>query len=233
MSDVSEVILLSGSALWLGILTSISPCPLGTNVLAISFIGRMLVSPRKVLVAGFLYTLGRTLGYLALGVLLVSSLLSAPTVSYFLQEHMNQILGPLLIFVGMVLLGLIRFNFGGGIVSEKMQARLASQCVWGALPLGTLFALSFCPVSAALYFGSLIPMAVKAESVVILPSLYGVGTALPVVVFAVPIALGTRSVGKLFDKVTTVERWVRWITGGAFIAAGFYFSFVYIFHVTG
>jgi cytochrome c biogenesis protein CcdA len=76
-------------------------------------------------------------------------------------------------------------------------------------------------------------MAVKAESAVVLPSLYGIGTALPVVVFAVPIALGTRSVGKLFDKVTTLERWVRWITGGAFIAAGIYFSLVYIFRVTG
>ncbi len=233
MSDVSELLLLSGSALWLGILTSISPCPLATNILAISYIGRMLVSPRKVLLSGLLYTLGRTFGYLALGVLLVSSLLSAPTVSYFLQEHMNQILGPLLILVGLVLLGLIQFNFGGGVVSEKIQNRLASKGVWGAILLGILFALSFCPVSAALYFGSLIPMAVKAESIVILPSLYGVGTALPVVAFAVPIALGTRSVGNLFDKVTTVERWVRRLTGWAFIAAGIYFSFVYIFRVTG
>lgn len=232
MSDVSEMLFLSGSALWLGILTSISPCPLGTNILAVSYIGRMLASPRKVLLSGLLYTLGRTLGYLALGILLVSSLLSAPTISYFLQEHMNQILGPLLILVGLVLLGLIQFNFGGGVVSEKIQNRLASKGVWGAILLGILFALSFCPVSAALYFGSLIPMAVKAESIVILPSLYGVGTALPVVVFAVPIALGTRSVGNLFDKVTTVERWVRWITGGAFIAAGIYFSFVYIFRFT-
>ena len=105
---MTEVLLLSGSALWLGVLTSVSPCPLGTNVLAISFIGRMLVSPRKVLLAGLLYTLGRALGYLTLAFLLVSSLLSAPAVSFFLQEHMNQILGPLLVFVGMVLLGLLR-----------------------------------------------------------------------------------------------------------------------------
>ena len=125
----------------------------------------MLVSPRKVFLAGLLYTLGRALGYLALGFLLVSSLLSAPAVSFFLQEHMNQILGPLLVFVGMVLLGLLRFNFGAGIVGEKRQSRLTSQGVWGAVVLGILFALSFCPVSAALYFGSLIPMAVKAEEV--------------------------------------------------------------------
>lgn len=233
MSDVNEVLLLSGSVLWMGILTSVSPCPLATNILAVSFIGRMLVSPRKVLLAGLLYTLGRALGYVALGVLLVSSLLSAPAVSFFLQEHMNQILGPLLIFAGLVLLGLIRFNFGGSIVGVKIPSRLASRGLWGAVVLGILFALSFCPVSAALFFGSLIPMAVKTESAVILPSLYGIGTALPVVVFAVPIALGTRSAGNLFDKVTTIERWVRWITGGAFIAAGVYFSLVYIFDVTG
>lgn len=66
------------SVLWLGILTSISPCPLATNIAAISFIGRQVGSPRRVFLSGFLYALGRTIAYLALGVLLVASVLSVP-----------------------------------------------------------------------------------------------------------------------------------------------------------
>ena len=112
------------SALWLGILTSISPCPLATNIAAISFIGRRVGNPRLVFLTGLLYTLGRALVYLALGVLLVQSLLSAPYVSHLLMKYMNKILGPILILVGMFLLELIRFNISGAGISKKMQPSL-------------------------------------------------------------------------------------------------------------
>ena len=49
-----------GTALWLGILTSISPCPLSTNVAAISYVGRRVEKTSLVLFAGLLYTLGRS-----------------------------------------------------------------------------------------------------------------------------------------------------------------------------
>ena len=139
------------TAAWLGILTSISPCPLATNVAAISFIGRRIGSPRASVVTGLLYTLGRTLVYVVLAALLVSSLLSAPTVSHLLQKHMNKVLGPILILVGMVLIGLIRFTPKGSRLAESMGARVGAWGVWGSLALGVVFALSFCPASAALF----------------------------------------------------------------------------------
>ncbi|MGW8258007.1 MAG: hypothetical protein ACWGMZ_11015, partial [Thermoguttaceae bacterium] len=46
------------SALWLGILTSISPCPLATNIAAISYIGRRVDSSKQVFLTGLVYTLG-------------------------------------------------------------------------------------------------------------------------------------------------------------------------------
>ena len=118
------------SALWLGILTSVSPCPLATNITAISFVGRRAGSPRGVLLAGVLYTLGRALVYTGIGALLIMSLLSAPTVSLLLQSWMNRLLGPILILVGMVMLGLLRFSTSGRGVSERMQTRVER---WGLL----------------------------------------------------------------------------------------------------
>jgi len=167
------------SALWLGILTSISPCPLATNIAAISFIGRRVGSTRHVLLSGLIYALGRMVTYLALGILLVASILSVPEVSNFLQEYMNKLLGPILVLVGMFLLELIQPNLSGSGISEKMQRRVEKSGVWGAGILGIIFALSFCPLSAALFFGSLIPLSLKHGSSVFLPSLYGIGTALP------------------------------------------------------
>ena len=228
---MTEFLLGMLTALWLGVLTSISPCPLATNIAAISFIGRRVGNSRHVFLSGVLYTLGRTFTYLFLGVLLVKSLLSAPHVSHSLQTNMNKILGPILIVVGMFLLELFRFSVPGLGLSEKMKRRVEGMGMGGAALLGIVFALSFCPVSAALFFGSLIPLAVKSGSETLLPSVYGVGTALPVVMFAVLIAFGAHSVGKVFDRITQVERWARRITGVVFIGIGIYFSLAYIFRV--
>lgn len=231
--DVASLSLIAAAsaALWLGVLTSISPCPLATNVAAISFIGRRVGSPRRVFFSGVLYALGRSLAYLALAMLLVGSLLSVPDLSMFLQRHMNKLLGPLLILVAMFLLDLLSFSLPGSGLSESMRARLDALGLWGALPLGMLFALTFCPVSAALFFGSLIPLSVKTHSSVILPSIYGLGTALPALFFAVLVAVGARSVGKTFNALSKVEWWARRITGLLFLAIGFYYSLKFIFGV--
>ena len=219
------------SAFWLGIMTSISPCPLATNIAAITFVGKRVENPRSVCLAGLLYTFGRTLTYVVLGALLVSSLLSAPAVSQVLQKYMNKILGPLLVLVGMFLLELLQLSFSGATVGRKMQERVETWGMWGAALLGILFALSFCPISAALFFGSLIPLGVRYESGILLPAIYGAGTGLPVLVFAILIATGTRFVARAFNRLSSIEKWARRITGVVFILVGIYYTLVYVFGV--
>jgi cytochrome c-type biogenesis protein len=228
---MQELAIAAWTALCLGIFTSVNPCPLATNIAAISYIGRRVDSSRQVFLAGVLYAVGRTLAYLVLAVVLVATALSVPLVSIFLQKYMHLLLGPILILVGMLLLGLIQFNMGGRGVSEAMQRRVDAMGIWGALLLGIVFALSFCPTSAALFFGSLIPLSVSVKSSVMLPVLYGIGTALPVLVFAVLIALGAQWVGKAFNVLTKIEWWARVITGSIFLIVGVYFSLKYIFEV--
>lgn len=219
----------AAAAFYLGILTSISPCPLATNIAAVSYIGRRLESPRRVLLTGVAYTLGRTVTYLALGVLLVASILSMSAVSHVLEKYMNRALGPVLVVAGMFLLGLLGFTSSGPAMSEKTQKRLESGGLWGAGLLGMLFALSFCPVSAALFFGSLIPLAVAHHSSFAIPSIYGVATGLPVLVFAVLLATGARRVGEAFNRLAAIDRWARRITGAAFVVVGVLYSLTYIF----
>ena len=226
-----EVWLGMGSAIWLGILTSISPCPLATNIAAISFIGRRVGAPKAVVATGLLYTVGRSLAYVVLAAILVASLLSAPTVSHVLQKYMNKLLGPILILVGMLLLELIQIKVPGVGVGQKMSKRVEAWGIWGGLALGVIFALSFCPASAGLYFGGLIPLAVKHESSVTLPLLFGIGTALPVFAFAILIALGTQAVARAFERITQIEWWARRITGVLFVGIGMYFCLRFIFRV--
>ena len=219
------------TAFWLGILTSISPCPLATNIAAISYIGKQVANIRRVLLSGVAYSIGRMLTYLFVGGIVVAGVLSIPAVSTFLQRYMIMILGPILIIAGMFLLNLIRFNLSGPGMSETAQRYADKGGVWGAGILGVIFALSFCPISAALFFGSLIPLAVNQESTILLPSLFGFGTGLPVLAFAVLIAVSAKSVGVMFNKLTVFELWARRVTGIIFIAVGLYLSLKYIFNI--
>jgi cytochrome c-type biogenesis protein len=218
-----EFLLAAGTALWLGLLTSISPCPLATNIAAISYIGRRVDSTSYVLLAGLLYTAGRTVAYLGLAFLLVNTALSIPSVSLFLQKYMHLLLGPTLIIVGMFLVGLIELNFGGGGVSDSVKQRIDRLGIGGAFILGVLFALAFCPTSAALFFGSVMA-SLSAGSTIVLPLLYGIGTALPVLGFALLIALGSQKLGQAFNAVGRAERWARLTTGGAILLVGCYLT---------
>ncbi len=219
------------AAAWTGVLTAISPCPLATNVAAISFISRRVENPRAALLTGLLYTLGRSLVYVAIAAILVGSLMSAPAVSITLQKYMNKLLGPILILLGMVLLGMIALPTRGSDLGQRVGQKVADWGVWAGLVLGIVFALSFCPASAALYFAGLIPLAVKFESSIMLPAVFGISTALPVVVFAVLIVVSANAMAKAFNSISAFERWARRVTGVIFLLVGVYFCLAFIFKV--
>ncbi len=217
-----------GSAFWLGILTSISPCPLATNIVAVSYIGKRVESPRSVLAAGLLFTLGRLITYVALAMILVSSLLAIPEVALFLQRTMNKAMGPMLILVGLLLLGVLKIPGVGPTLGDKLQHKIERYGIWGAGLLGLLFSLSFCPVSAALYFGSLIPMATESQQPILLPVAYGIGTALPVVIVALVLAFSVRSISSLFNAISKIERFATPVTGAIMLLIGGYYSWLYL-----
>ena len=216
------------TALWLGILTSISPCPLATNIAAVSFLSKKITHPKAVFLSGISYTMGRMLAYAILGFLIVKSLLSVPLVANFLQKYMNKALGPVLIITGLFLLDILKFNISGLTLSGKHQNKLAGSGIFGAFALGFIFALSFCPISAALFFGSLIPLAVNRTFGLSLPFIYGIGTGLPVLAFAAGAALGVTSLNHWFHRVAKLEIYARKITGAIFIAVGVYYISAYI-----
>ena len=210
------------SAATLGLLTAISPCPLATNVAAVSYLGRHAGTPHRSLWSGGAYVAGRTICYAVLAATLVGGLLAAATASSVLNRYFGLLVGPVLIIAGGMLLGVISapsFGSAGGRLSEKLVERGDAA---GAFFLGIVFALSFCPSSAALFFGSLVPLAAKSESAVAVPVTYGVATGLPVLGFAVFIALGGHGVGKAFDRVKSIEKCLRLATGLILIGVGLF-----------
>jgi cytochrome c-type biogenesis protein len=224
-------LLLLASAVWLGILTSVSPCPLATNIAAVSFISRRITQRNTVFLSGILYTLGRSLTYIVLGVLIIKTLVDVPILSDFLQRYVNKILGIVLILVGMLLLDLLQIPLPIPSVSDNVAKKLVRKGTFGSLPLGILFALAFCPVSAALFFGGLIPIAVKTQSEIALPLIYGIGTGLPVLLFAFLVATGAGYVSSLYNRITKFGFYTKKITGIIFILVGVYYALAYIFEI--
>ena len=214
------------TAVWLGILTSISPCPLASNIAALSYISKNVDRRTAAFFSGLSYTVGRVAAYIGVSAVLVTGLLSIPSLAHFLQVWTNRILGPILIFLGLVLLELIRFPMPSWGSSNRLE-RLAMGGSLGAAALGFVFALSFCPISAALFFGSLIPLSVDQGSRFLIPALFGIGTALPVAFFAVMIALGAHSLGKNFDRMAAFGLWAKRVTAVVFILAGLYYILTY------
>ena len=229
---MTEIFLSFASALWLGILTSISPCPLASNVAAISFLSKKIVHPALVFISRLAYTFGRMIAYAALGWVIINSLLSVPQVAQFLEKYMGKALGPILILTGLILLEIITIRLPGLALSQKHHTRLAESGAPGAFLLGFIFALAFCPISAALFFGSLIPLAINSKSSIVLPFIYGIGTGLPVLVFAVAIALGATSLSRWFHSLTKLEYFMRKITGIVFILAGLYYVLIYLIKIS-
>ena len=191
----------------------------------------MLFRSKTVVLSGLLYSLGRALVYSIVAFVAVRSVESLPGIADFLQKYMNKVLGFFIVIIGMFLSGLINLNMPSLSVPESWQNKFATGGPAGSFLLGALFALAMCPVSAAIFFGSLIPLAIKAKSAFLLPMVYGFGTGAPVAVFAIVAIFGAKSIAKLYKKTSAFEKYAQIITGVIFILVGIYYILRYVFGI--
>ena len=214
------------TAIVLGLMTAISPCPLATNITAIGFISKDITDKRRVFISGLVYTLGRAISYTVLAVVLFFGA-SKFQVTQLFQGWGERLLGPILIVIGLFMLDFIKINFPGlSNITQKLGEKSKGSYI-GTLFLGMAFALAFCPYSGVLYFTMLIPITVASASGLYLPVLFAIATGLPVIVFAWFLAYAVGNVGKLYNGIKSFELWFRRIVGTLFIGVGIYYVTIY------
>ena len=214
------------TAIVLGLMTAISPCPLATNISAIGFISRDIENRRRVFLNGLVYTLGRAISYTGLAVIIYFGA-SKMNVSMLFQGWGEKLLGPILILVGLFMLDVIKLKFPGfSDLTDKIGEK-SKGSYWGTLLLGMVFALAFCPYSGVLYFVMLIPMTVASASGLYLPVLFAIATGLPVILFAWLLAFAVGNVGKLYNCIKTFELWFRRVVSVVFIGVGIYYVVIF------
>ncbi|MDO9153708.1 MAG: aromatic aminobenezylarsenical efflux permease ArsG family transporter [Paludibacter sp.] len=214
------------TAVILGLMTAISPCPLATNISAIGFISRDIDNHRRVFINGLVYTLGRAISYTGLAVIIYFGA-GKINISIIFQGWGEKLLGPALIIIGLLMLDIIKIKFPGfqGLTDKIGEKSKGSY--WSTLLLGMAFALAFCPYSGVLYFAMLIPITVASASGLYLPVLFAIATGLPVILFAWLLAFAVGNVGKLYNQIKVFERWFRRVVSVIFIGVGIYYVVIF------
>ena len=216
------------SALWLGILTSISPCPLATNITAIAYISRELKAIKNTLLNGLFYTLGRGISYTLLATLIYFGISSFRIASIF-EGWGDKILGLVLILISLIMFGVIKINIGAKSEKvEKIKEWLSQKGYIGSLLLGVMFALAFCPYSGVLFFGILIPLLFNSSEGLLLPPVFALGTGIPVIIFSFLIAVSLEKVSRAFKVMQKTEKAMRYLVASVFLLTGIYYSFILV-----
>lgn len=206
------------NSLWLGLLTSITPCVFTASIAIISYINRKPGSSNHVFVSSFLYVIGRMVFYTILGAILSIFVDGIASVSTFLSNRLNIILGIILIFVGLTLLDLINVSFLHFSFVGKIREKADSSKYVGSFIFGILFAGMFCPVTASLFIANFL----QAPNNILSFMLYGFTTGLPAVILSLLLIFSRNRFNKLNEKLEKFEKYSSKITGAIFLVMGIF-----------
>jgi hypothetical protein len=211
---MNELILAAGACVMAGIMTTIHPCPLTTNIASVSLLTGWSARRRNTGLTLFFFICGYLFSYLIIAILLSSGVLSIPRISYVLQIMVNYFLGPVLVLIGMLLADLLNLNrFYKGRILLFIRSRNWSGL--HAFPLGSVIALSFCPATAAIFFGILVPLSVDHEKNILFPLLYALGASLPLIAVSALVSKGVSlsTNPALLKYLPRFSGWILIITG--------------------
>lgn len=217
------------SAFLLGLLGALAPCQLSTNAAALSWLARDALEAQGSAwkrVGWFL--LGKALVYLALAGVAVWVFGGTFTAPGALFTGVRRVLGPLMVLMGFLLLGLIRLpgpSLGPGRLGDWARARGGSL---GAFTLGAAFGLAFCPTMFFLFFGAMLPAAVASRAGLVFPALFALGTAVPVLLILALLDRG-KPKGEVLGEMRRGGRRLNLAGGVVLVVAGLYDTLVYWF----
>jgi hypothetical protein len=209
------------SALLFGLIGATSPCQLTTGAGALAYVARGAAQEGgrgAVARSAFAYVLGKVLVYTVIGLAVILAgrqLVPVPAILVI-----RKALGPLMILLGLSLLGLVplRFTLGQGI-ANWIETR-AGGGTSGAFLLGMAFSFAFCPTLFLLFFGLTLPLALTSPVGAAYPGLFALGTTLPLLALAGVIATGAGALQRTLVGTRRAAAWLQPVPGGVLILAG-------------
>lgn len=216
------------TAILLGLLTAVSPCPLATNITAIGYISKDIESGHRIFWNGLLYTLGRIIVYTGIGFILIPVLREGASIypiQKVISKYGEMVISPVLILIGLFMLFGDKLNLPVSGFNNKGE-KLKRHGSWGSLLIGMLFSLAFCPSSGIFYFGMLIPMSAAETGGYLLPLVFAIATGLPVIIAAWILAYSVAKLGKFYRRMQAFQKQLNLIIALLFIAVGIYYAII-------
>lgn len=217
------------TAFILGLLTALSPCPLATNITAIGYISKDLDNKHISFIRGLVYTLGRVISYSVLGIIIIYLIKAGESVfniQSILNKYSEVLLGPFLLIMGILMLvghklRIPFFNLNFNVTGRKKD-------LWGALFIGIIFALAFCPTSGVFYFGMLMPLSASVNEGYFLPVIFAIATGLPVIIVSWILSYSISNISKFYKKMNIIEKYLKIVVSILFIIVGIYYLYISI-----
>lgn len=215
------------SALLFGLIGATSPCQLTTNAGALAYVARQAVGRRGVAGSALAYLAGKMLAYTLLGVVVIVAGRQVAQSSIPVIVVVRKALGPLMLVLGLYLLGVLplRFSLGQGL-AEWAEDR-AGPGAGGAFLLGVAFSLAFCPTLFLLFFGLTIPLALQSPLGVFYPGVFALGTTLPLLGLAGLLSAGVGATRGYLAGARRVDAWLRPAAAVVLLLAGLNDTFTY------
>lgn len=217
------------SALLFGVIGATSPCQLTTNAGALAYVARGAGRPGAITRGALAYVLGKMLVYTLLGVVVILAGRQLAQNSIPVIQVVRKALGPLMLLLGLYLLGLVplRFSLGQGL-ADWLEDRAGSGAR-GAFVLGVAFSLAFCPTLFLLFFMLTIPLALASPLGVVFPAVFALGTTLPLLGLAGLLAAGVGATKGYVAGARRIEAWLRPTAGVVLLLAGLNDTLTYWF----
>ena len=209
------------SALLLGVLGSTAPCQLSTNFSALGLFTQKISNKKECLSAAFSFTLGKIIVYTLIGSLTILLGIKLNQKAIPIVQVVRKALSPLMLIVGLYLLGLFKTKLSLFTSLERNMVRhIPNIKNVREFFLGVVYSLAFCPTLFWLFFGIVIPLGVSTHGGIILPGMFAIGTALPLLVITFLLAYGIGTTKWFTSNVLRINAILQKVVGVIFILAG-------------
>ncbi|WP_404328205.1 sulfite exporter TauE/SafE family protein [Mesobacillus maritimus] len=214
------------AALVLGLIGALAPCQLTGNIGAITFYGnRSIQSKHQWVEIGF-FVLGKIVVFTLLGLAVWGLGRGFQDLLPEFFSIFRKFIGPVFIIIGLVLAGILKMRWLDSISSHL--PKFEGEGKLGSFLMGVSFSIAFCPTMFSLFFFSLMPLVLSTSYGVVLPSVFAIGTSVPVLIFAAIITyIGLD--GALLKKSRKIGRVIQTCAAIVFIFLGILDTITYWF----
>jgi len=215
------------TVVFLGVIGAASPCQLTTNLSALAYASAQSARGRPFLL-GVAYAAGKISVYTLVGALVILAGLRLEAVSIPVVQVARKGLGPLMVLIGIGMVGLIRLKttVGQG-VAARLRGRFTRQGLAGAYLLGVAFSFAFCPTLFWLFFGLTLPLALGSSAGWTFPALFALGSSLPLLAVTGVVAAGFDALEAVMGRLRCIDRLLRVGAGVILVVAGVHDTLVY------